>query len=991
MGSSSKQVTGYRYFANFLLFIGNPIEKVLGINFDKRGWQTPLIDEKKNPLSIGEVKLPNLYGENEGGVAGRIHARYGTENPDPVDFYSSYLAKNDLPPLAYPYQSYLAFTGLGTPDFGGGWMGSIVGAAHGYYNNAFYLGNSGYMKEMLLWPKRTRIRNDGRRQWYEVRDDGAVVCEIGKTYISSGSIKKSFVDYDGVVEIEKFTKSNDLAEKQINFNIDISASDIFLHFQAPHGLQGSLSAAGNLRSTRVLVKKNQYMKGLMRVTVEYTFFGGNTTMYFDGNILSVLSDVSENYISGRDRRTIVYLVDVTDSDIIASCKSTEAKQISGTTIYSLEASIYLVFEKYEEDWYLNGESPDINPIHKIREILTDDTAMNKPESDVNDINFMKAADRIWGEGLGISWSITEKSCLEAINELCGHIESGVRVNRQTGLYEMVLFRDDWFEESEIHTLSVNKIKRMSLEVANADEAINQLNVSYYNRDAIKDSSFSIAENASIRNLNGRVNAEDADFPYFMNQRNAAVVAQWKLKQMSSPVWKGSFTTAEYNARKWNRYDLLKLAWPRKWQGTITVRIMKINLGAGTDVSIDFVEVVPYSSELSSNVVIDTPIDVAPRPPLACQYEPFEMPYYLAVMALGQRQVDEELSYENNFGLVGVVAEQPQANSLYAVMMTHDGTEGEEWLRAATINYELVADLDQIISKTSTSFTVKDSTAIAGLPIGTLVKCGSDWIGTPGEWMVFQGVDPYTGVVSVKRGALDTLPQAWGINAKLYFCGNDVAYDSSEYVAGEEVLVSALTTTPSGVLEQGGSIPVEMKARAIRPYPPANVKFNDVYFPESLLITNNIVLTWAHRNRVQQTGGEIIGWYEGDVTVEDGVTYSYELVSNNTVLASASSITTNTATIDASVLIPNKPHTLKLWSVRDGYESHQKFEHSFFVESASLILTATATKSNVIGNTVPTASISVNVDESLKANMKFDGSSISGKAPAGSTITIEVED
>ncbi|MCL6243259.1 hypothetical protein M5F04_01540, partial [Acinetobacter sp. ANC 7200] len=181
MGGSSKQVTGYRYFANFLLFIGNSIEKVLGINFDKRGWQTPLIDEQKNPLVIGDVNLPNLYGENEGGVAGKIHARYGTENPDPVDFYSSYLAKNDLPPLAYPYQSYLAFTGLGTPDFGGGWVGNIIGAAHGYYNNAFYLGNSGYMKEMLLWVKRTRIRNDGREQWYATSMERPWVCEIGET------------------------------------------------------------------------------------------------------------------------------------------------------------------------------------------------------------------------------------------------------------------------------------------------------------------------------------------------------------------------------------------------------------------------------------------------------------------------------------------------------------------------------------------------------------------------------------------------------------------------------------------------------------------------------------------------------------------------------------------------------------------------------------------------------------------------------------------
>ena len=462
--------------------------------------------------------------------------------------------------------------------------------------------------------------------------------------------------------------------------------------------------------------------------------------------------------------------------------------------------------------------------------------------------------------------------------------------------------------------------------------------------------------------------------------------------MSSPVWKGSFTTAEYNARKWNRYDLLKLAWPRKWQGEITVRIMKINLGTGADVSIDFVEVTPYSSNLSSDIVIDEPIDTAPQPPLPCQYEPFEMPYYLAVMALGQRQVDEELSYENNFGLVGVVAEQPQSNSLYAVMMTHDGTEGDEWLRAATINYEPTAELDQIISRTSVSFTVKDSSEISALSIGTLIKCGSDWIGTPGEWMVFEGVDAYTGVVSVKRGALDSLPQDWGIGTKLYFCGNDVAFDSTEYTAGEEVLVSALTTTPSGMLENKGSIAVEMNARAFRPYPPASVKFNGNYFPETHVISNDILLTWAHRNRAQQTGGEIIGWLEGSVTLEAGVTYSLEVSTvQDGVIYSVSSISLDSHTIPSTVLLQNKAHKLMLWSVRDGFDSYQTFEHSFFVESVSLVLTATASKDKVTGSTVPVANISVNVDESLKANMRFDGSSISGKAEPSATITIEIEE
>ncbi|MEG2434328.1 MAG: hypothetical protein RSB25_22070, partial [Acinetobacter sp.] len=387
-----------------------------------------------------------------------------------------------------------------------------------------------------------------------------------------------------------------------------------------------------------------------------------------------------------------------------------------------------------------------------------------------------------------------------------------------GLYEMILFRDNWFEEDEIHSIAESKIKKdsMQYEITNADEVINQVNVNFYDRANIKNSSFSISESGLIQTL-GRVNAETVDFPYFMNMRNAEIVANWKLKILSTGVLKGSFTTGWREARKWNRYDLIRLPWSKRWTGTILVRIMGIKLGGPTsnEVSIEWVEVVPSTGMMNTTIVADEPID-KPLPPQECQYETFELPYYLAVMALGQRKADEELAYEGNFGLVGVVAERPQSNSLYAVMMTNNY---DEWVRAGSIQYSATADSDQIISRTATSFTVKNWKKIANVPVGTLIQCGKEWLTGLAEWMVFQGVDPYTGVVSVKRGALDTQPQQWDLGLKLYFCGTDVAYDATEYVAGEKVLVSALTTTPSGVLDLKGSNQVEMKARAIRPYPP----------------------------------------------------------------------------------------------------------------------------------------------------------------------------
>lgn len=966
MGGSSEQVTGYKYVTNFLLFIGNPIEKVLGINFDNRGWLTPLIDEMKNPLTIGTVEKPTLYGENEGGVAGQIYAKYGTDNQQVVPFYKDYMESKELSASAYPFQSYLAF-------------------------KEFYVGNSGYMKEMLLWPKRIHVRNDGRGQWYDAK---AEIDRI-RQEINPSEMHAMVLRLEVATKSEKYTTQEritslgdwtpDLVGKYAVDSMQLDG----VGYAWNEGVQSEVYKGDCTGTARILFssKCEFIFKVIFHAdsSEDYPY-----TPQFDvGPATDIISSMHEKNTSGTTTsHEYTFKMARGIANITASVKPHNfTESFKSNRMFPFNVQVF-----YPDNFKsLLISSGDINPIHKIREIITDDTAMKKPESSVNDDNFIKAADRVWDECLGISWSITEKSCIDAINELCYHIEAGIRVNRQTGLYEMVLFRDNWFEEDEIHTISESKIKSMQYEITNADEVVNQVNVNFYDRANIKNSSFSISESGLIQTL-GRVNAETLDFPYFMKIRNAEIVANWKLKQLSTGAFKGSFTTGWREARKWNRYDLIRLPWSKRWTGTVLVRIMSINLGGPTnnEVLIEYIEVVPATGMMNTSIVADEPID-KPLPPQACEYEPFEMPYYLAVMALGQRKVDEELAYDENFGLVGVVAEQPQSNSLYAIMKTHNGVEGEEWLRAGSIQYSQTADLDQSISKTSSSFTVKNWKKIANVPVGTLIKCGRDWLGTPGEWMVFQGVDPYTGVISVKRGALDTPPQEWGLDTKLYFCGTDVAFDETEYVAGEEVLVSVLTTTPSGVLEQGGSNLVEMKARAIRPYPPANVKINDSYWPETHIITNDIVLTWAHRNRLQQTGGEILGWYEDDVTAEEGVTYSYELTSNNTVLASANGVAANTVTIPASVLIPNMPHILRLWAVRDSYTSYQKFEHSFFVEAASLILTATATPSQVSGNTMPVANISVNVEESLKANLEFDGSSISGKASAGSTITIEVQE
>ncbi|MCW8041308.1 hypothetical protein OKC24_19555, partial [Acinetobacter sp. BIT-DXN8] len=366
MGSSSKQTTGYKYFSNFLLFIGNPIEKLLGINFDKRGWLHPFVDENGNALSEGIVNSPNLYGENEGGVVGKVHAKYGAANPTALQFYSDYLAVNDLPPLAYPFQSYLAF-------------------------EDFYLGNSGYMKEMLLWPQRIHVRNDDREQWYDDRaeipdQNGEEIEQIEARYSDLYNFSTE-INGTELQEIDRyavrrfsFDRNSGSIKLGIGFIYDSIEDQVFsVLIQSTSGPGTYLESDGfKLIRTEILSDDDYWSsRKIYHFRIPKGAPGMRSALFsvsFSGNYTDPMK-LSEAYVEINQPQL----------------------PVGGMLISSIS-------------------SLDINPVHKIREILTDDTAMNKPESDVNDLNFMKAADRIYDECLGISWAITEKSCLDAINE-----------------------------------------------------------------------------------------------------------------------------------------------------------------------------------------------------------------------------------------------------------------------------------------------------------------------------------------------------------------------------------------------------------------------------------------------------------------------------------------------------------------------------------------------------------------------------------------------
>ena len=115
---------------------------------------------------------------------------------------------------------------------------------------------------------------------------------------------------------------------------------------------------------------------------------------------------------------------------------------------------------------------------------------------------------------------------------------------------------------------------------------------------------------------------------------------------------------------------------------------------------------------------------------------------------------------------------------------------------------------------------------------------------------------------------------------------------------------------------------------IRPYPPGNVKVNNVMWPTTIL--GQIVLTWAHRDRMQQTV-YLVTQSEGNIGPEAGVSYTVRIYNENNALqktltglttTSWTYLTTDEAT-DSGLGRINGKLKVEIEAVRSSYTSWQK--------------------------------------------------------------------
>lgn len=570
---------------------------------------------------------------------------------------------------------------------------------------------------------------------------------------------------------------------------------------------------------------------------------------------------------------------------------------------------------------------DMNPAHIIRECLTDTVwGMGYPEYEMDDISFTYAADSLYSEGFGLSILWDKQSSIEDfIKEIVKHIDAVVFVDRYTGKFVLKLIRND-YSTDELLLLNESNVSHISdFSRPAIGELVNSVTVNCHDISTNKTASITLQDIALFQVQGAAINTK-VQYPGITNRRLASRVAQRDLKTLATPLFKCT-VYADSVATHLNIGDVFKLTWPDYGVANVVMRITGVAYGNGISNGVRLTATQDIFA-LPESVVVEVPATEWVNPtgripePISKAIS-FETPYFELIRNYGQVNVDANLqaSPDSGFVCTAVIKSENAANCNIEI----DDDASGSYEPVGTTNFCIYAELLEDILYYNTELLIKiDSKDASRIVVG-------DWIHVDNEIMAVEG---YTaGVLSVKRGCLDTVPERHRASTAIYFCDTDNFIIEREYGSSENLNIALFASNGSG--QSDPSLPkknyVDMNARAFRPYPPADVLINDKYYNADNL--NSIDISWGHRNRKQQTGSVLLGFFDPGLSLpEPGVTYAVSLLHTGTlnVLYYADNIEGSMHSIPYyGMPLGVERVFMKLSSFRDGYECFTPFYSTIY--------------------------------------------------------------
>jgi hypothetical protein len=568
-------------------------------------------------------------------------------------------------------------------------------------------------------------------------------------------------------------------------------------------------------------------------------------------------------------------------------------------------------------WYSTKAeiSGDMNPAHIIYQCLTDPVwGMGYAAGSIDETTFASAADALFTEGFGLSLTWSQQSTIESFMKIVlDHVGGILYVDPSTGKFALKLIRADYVKSSLPLYGPSNLLAATDYQRQAWGETVNEITVIFKDRATFKDSSVTVQDLANITTQGGVV-SQSKQYPGVSNGALARRLAMRDLLAVATPLSRVKLTA---NRSAWSVIPggVIRLTWPAFGIADVVFRVLEVNRGTLQDgtITIECVEDVfglPTNTYVGGQGGLWTSPNTEPA--VATNRKIVEAPYWDLARTFSAADLDY---LDATDCYLETLAVRPSGDSINYDIQTRVGSAA--FTSTGTGDFVPSATLVGDIGPTTTSLT------IAGGVDLDLVATGK-YIVIDDEYMALLTINASTGVITVARGVLDTVPVAHSNAARIWFAEDFQGVDRTERAVGESVNIKLLPRTGLGTLALA-TAPTDtltMARRQNRPYPPGNFKINGTAYPATVS-GPTLTITWSHRSRLLQTA-TLNTQAEGNIGPEAGTTYTVRIYNQaNTLLQSTTGITGTTHTYTLPTSPAPTAVRVEVESVRDTIVSHQK--------------------------------------------------------------------
>lgn len=533
------------------------------------------------------------------------------------------------------------------------------------------------------------------------------------------------------------------------------------------------------------------------------------------------------------------------------------------------------------DWYPDKAviaGTQINPAHEIRDALINpDLGGQYTADDLDDASFRQAADILYAENFGLSpvWNGTDKT-ETYIQSLLDCID-GIRTrDRGTGRIRLRLLRGGYAAAS-LPAIGPGDFSALTdMAAVSLDALVNKITLKYTKLTDTGEESASITQEnlANIDMQGGRINAVEVTFEHLTNAIPdlAPRILSRELRARSYPL--RSFTLqGKSTLESLEEGDLFVLTYPDMGLERMICRVLEADYGTPDK---------PTATLTCAEDIFgaDMQLIASPSPESAWQ-TPFappsaptvvrllELPHYLATSLL-DLSADEVNGLPPAAGYLMTLAARPTATD-YGYM--HKRRTQNGWEDAGTGAFSASILMPGGVGPVDEIWEVGNTAALP-LRLDDLAFIDEE---------IVQITAWTTTALHVRRGVLDTLPQAHEAGARLWLPSNEGGgVCTAQFAAGTSASCVLATYGPGGVVDpaRAPSVSLGMNSRLIRPYPPGGLRINGEYLPDE--ISGPLTVSWRHRDRIEQQD-VVVSQTAADIGPEPGTTYTLRVYDENNTL------------------------------------------------------------------------------------------------------------